>query len=194
MITSRNLSTISYNSVEFLNSVIMDLYKRRVISFASYIYHYPEEDEKKSHFHLFIIPNGRIDTDVLKEHFIEVDENNEIPLKCLPFRYSKFSEWYLYSIHDKGYLYSKGQSRKYFYTLSDVVATDCDYLLDMIHQIDFAKFNRLYDFINAVEKGSQLEDLIRDGLIPPQQFLQFKSMYNYLTPHTDRGDRGEWHG
>ena len=56
------ISTISYNSDEFLKKKLEELYIRHIISDYFYIWHYPEEDEKRGHFHVSVKVNQRIDT------------------------------------------------------------------------------------------------------------------------------------
>ena len=100
MRTTKPFSTISYNTAEFLKEKLERLVLERVISFYSYIEHYPEEDEKKKHKHLLIIPNGQINTDELTDILNEIDMAHplEKPLGVLPWRSSKFDDWYLYSV------------------------------------------------------------------------------------------------
>ena len=63
MKTSKPFSTISYNTADFLSVKLNDLVNRRKIAFWAYVEHLPEEDEKKAHKHLYIVPNGQINTD-----------------------------------------------------------------------------------------------------------------------------------
>ena len=39
-----------------------------------------EEDEKKDHFHLLLVPNTKVDTVSLQEDLIEIDPNNMIKM------------------------------------------------------------------------------------------------------------------
>ena len=95
MRTQRPFSTISYNTDKFLDQKLTDLEKRRAISFWCWIDHYAEDDELKRHKHLFIIPNGQVDTDMIKKELEEIDLSNPLgkPLlakyavSCIPYRY-----------------------------------------------------------------------------------------------------------
>ena len=74
MKTSKPFSTISYNSADFLTVKLNDLVNRRKLAFWAYVEHLPEEDEKKAHKHLYIVPNGQINTDeVLLDILVEYD-------------------------------------------------------------------------------------------------------------------------
>ena len=97
MITRNPISTISFNSIDHLIKCLNRLLETREINFYSFIEHLPEENEKKSHIHLYIVPNGQIDTDKLREEFFEFIDKNSLPLGVLPFMCSKFQDWYLYS-------------------------------------------------------------------------------------------------
>ena len=74
MQTCKPISTISYNSEEFLKSVLDNLVRTHVIDFYMYIKHIGEIDlfgeQEKDHIHLFLIPNKRINTADL-EQFVE---------------------------------------------------------------------------------------------------------------------------
>ena len=77
MITRSNISTISYNTDDFLIFKLNDMIKNHCIEFWAFINHIPEEDERKAHKHLFIIPSGTVDTFALS------DILEEIINKCL---------------------------------------------------------------------------------------------------------------
>ena len=53
MKTKREISTISYNTVDFLVMTLNQLIKDHVISYWMFISHLPDEDEKK-HITMFI--------------------------------------------------------------------------------------------------------------------------------------------
>lgn len=95
MITNRWLSTITWNSVPYLQQLLNDMLDRNVISFYYFIKHFKEDDEKKDHIHLFIIPNMKINTDSLRKDMEEVDPNSKGMIRPLPFRpVSKFADKY----------------------------------------------------------------------------------------------------
>ena len=104
MRTSKPFSSISYNSDKFLIFTLNNLVQSRVIDFWLFINHFPESDESKNHKHLFVVPNGTFDTDKLKDYLIEVVPGCDKPLTCIFCKSSKFTDFFLYSIHDEVYL------------------------------------------------------------------------------------------
>lgn len=181
MKTSKPFSTISYNTAEYLNLKLSDLVARRKIDFFAWVSHYPEDDETKAHKHLYIVPNGRIDTDQILDYLLEPDPKHpEKPLGCIRPHSSKFADWFLYAVHDTAYLASKGQARKYHYSLDDVQTCDGDYLLEEIHMIDYAKINRLSAIRDAALQGMPFEELLIKGSIPIQQTFAYKQAYDLM--------------
>ena len=102
-LTAKPISTISYNSKEFLQRKLNQLFKAHIIEDYRYICHLGEDGDK-NHIHLLIYPNKRLDTVELREEFTEIDPNNEKPLGCQPFRQSKTDHWLMYVLHDELYL------------------------------------------------------------------------------------------
>lgn len=188
MITSNPISTISYNSIEYLAKVLDQLYTSHRIVFYAWIYHYAEKNEK-NHIHLFIIPDGRVDTSSLAEEFVE-PVKGQLPFKCLPFYKSKFDDWYLYSCHDERYLASKGEYREYHYSIKNFVTSDDTYFADLIFKIDLFKFTNQERFIQAVAEGYSFAQCIKMKLVPLQQVRQYETYYSYLNDTTAGGSRG----
>lgn len=167
-----------------------DLVNRRKIAFYGFIEHLPEEDEKKVHKHLYIVPNGQINTDEIMDYLLEFDPKNPAkPLGCIPFHSSKFTDWYLYSIHDKDYLASKGQTRKYSYTKEEVIVSDSDFFNEEIHRMDLSKLSKVKALRNAVEGGVPFEQLLMTGQIPVQQVYAFKQTYDMISNYLERTSR-----
>lgn len=183
MKTSKAFSTISYNTPDFLANKLDELVTRRVISFYAFVKHYKEDDERKDHIHVYIQPNGQYQTDTLSDFLQEVDPVNLLapPLGILPCKSSKFDDWYLYGIHDEAYLASKGQVRKYHYDIEDIVSSNGDYLLELVHTIDRSPYKKTQDFVKNVRAGVPLMDMLERGQIPAPQFTQWAQMYAYLT-------------
>lgn len=69
------MSTISYNTKDFLIAKLDDLIKKHTISFYMGICHIAEQDEKKDHIHLYIQPNKIIDSMDLQDFLKEIDPN-----------------------------------------------------------------------------------------------------------------------
>lgn len=176
--TSRPFSTISYNSADFITVKLNDLIRQRKIDFWCFFDHFAEEDESKAHKHLFIVPNGQINTDQIADLLVEIDTTNPTkPLKCIMFKPSKFADWYLYALHDFDYLASKGQARHYHYTINDAVCSDFDYLNELVHTIDFSALNRSKALKTAIDDGTPFEELLVNGLIPLQQVNAYQQAY-----------------
>lgn len=130
---------------------------------------------------MFMIPNGKINTDELRNELEFLDINNPtLPIRCLPFTNSKFADWYLYSLHDKAYLLSKAQSRKYHYEKDEIICSDPDYLNELIHTIDFSKFKTQSYVIQSAMEQVPFEELVSSGQIPVQQIIQYAKLYEIV--------------
>lgn len=189
MRTSKPFSTISYNTDTFLQAQLNDLVKRNIIDFWCYVNHKKEIDENKDHKHLFIIPSSIIDTKNLEQHFIEPDLTNMLPLKCMPFQSSNFSDWFLYSKHDAGYLLSKGQKREFHYAESDFICSDINYLIELKHSINYAKINSFNAIADSVNQG--LTDFEICQMFPVQMIRQVQTAIFLCRSHSQmfRNDR-----
>lgn len=182
MITRSNISTISYNTDEFLTFKLNDMINNHCIEFWAFINHIPEEDERKSHKHLFIIPSGTVDTFALSDILEEIDFTNPSmpPLGTIFWKHSKFVDWYLYALHDIDYLASKGESRMYHYNKSEFVVSEYDYFNELIHSCDFSQYTRHKKLREAVQSDVSFRDLFANGFIPVQQIGQYSLAYNLL--------------
>lgn len=181
MNTSKSISTIHYIEPEKLKVKLDDLIAKNHLSFYAFIKHLKEEDETKNHIHLFIIPNGKINTDELRNELEFLDLNNPTkPIRSLPFTTSKFQDWYLYSCHDKAYLLSKAQSRKYHYNQDEFIVSDPDYFNELLHQVDFSKFKTQSMVIEQAKQQVPFDELVVSGQIPVQQIIQFQKLYELV--------------
>lgn len=135
MKTTKPLSTISYNTMAFLVSTLERLVANEILSFYVLIRHEAEEDENKAHCHVYFEPAKSVDTNWLRKCFDEPDPAHpKDPLGVLPLNKSKFVDWYWYGLHDKAYLASKNQSRKYHYQDTDMLSSDPEYLAELVRQ------------------------------------------------------------
>lgn len=191
MITSKRISTISYNTHDFLVSTLSDLVDSQIIEFWAFISHLPEPKdefgvaETKQHFHLFIIPSGKIDTDRLKSYFIEPDINNPLlpPRSVIWFETSVFGDWYMYSLHDIDYLETKGESRFYHYTFDDIETSSIDRLMHLIHSSDMNKWKRQGSFRRACLSPVTFEELVYNGFVPFDKIIAYKQVYLSIRSH-----------
>lgn len=190
MITSRPVSTIWYGSIDYLQMKLNELVKDNVIIFWCCVKHIKEEDEKKDHVHVYIVPNGRVRTEYLHDELTEFDMVNEKPIKPLPFKNSKFDDWYLYCTHNIAYLASKGQTRKYHYQLEEFYSSEFDYLNELVHTIDMSKINRIDILKRAQENGTPFDELVTSGQIPVPLVNQYLKVWNIMAGYssTDRGN------
>lgn len=127
MATINPISSISYNSLEFLKEKLDTWYNNHLISCYMLIQH-KGEDGDKDHIHFRIEPNKRLDPMNLVEDLREYVPGNSKPLGCRPFRPSKEEDWILYAVHDSQYLklkYSGGEKgEKLPYNWQDVIVSE----------------------------------------------------------------------
>lgn len=183
MRTSKPVSTISYNTEEFLVNKINYWKQIGWVEFAMWIRHEPDVDDKKAHYHVYIKPAQLIQTMDLEQGSMEFDPNNPgLPLKMIGFRFSKEEDWVLYGIHDKNYLASKGLTRNFHYDLVDIQCTDYGTLGDIITHISMAQKGRIETrIIDSVAIGMTWHDLVLSGIIPLRYLHSAKLMYETLT-------------
>lgn len=192
MKTRRDISTISYNSTAFLMMKLDDLIDRHIISYYMFVEHKAEEDELKDHKHVFIRPNGQIDTMDLQMLLREYDEQNPSkPLGCIHFEYSDIDNWILYSSHYPPYLASKMESRQYKYddimwfTSSDYMSLDYYYK----HAFKESKWAKEFQLLQVLTDGSiKPTELIDSGAISLNQASQLNA-YMYMKTHYNKTDR-----
>lgn len=181
MRTTKPISTITYNSPAFLRVKLDELVKAQKIAFWAFIQHKPEEDEKKSHIHLYCEPAKIVQTEEFKEFFKEPDKEHPYkPLTCISWQSSKFDDWYEYSIHDERYLASKGQSRHFHYEQKDVISSDEDDLEFHISQIDMIKLTPYQVLSDAFKAHKTFADVISSGAVPIQQIRAYQTAWEVL--------------
>lgn len=182
MQTCKAISTISYNSKEFLVSRLNLLVKMHIIDFYMFIEHIGEitftGEKEKDHIHLFIVPNHRINTAELDEQFIELDPNNIKPKKCISWSVSKSDDWILYALHDPNYLMSKMEKRQIQYKYTDLKSSDYDDLerrYRIAYQSSgYARACNLYKYAKA---GGTLNALMEVGAIPINQITSYQEFF-----------------
>lgn len=192
MRTTKPISTISFNTPSFLQLKLTELYRSRVISFWCFIIHKPEDDEagNKEHCHVYIEPSRVLQTDDLRAEFKEFDPSMpDKPKGCLAFRSSRFGPWYLYALHDKRYLASKGESRRFHYLHDDLLSSCEEDLVFLSRSIDLVALSPYADMEQAQKKGTTWPEYFSRGTVPIQQVALFERAWNLLLiSRTDRGD------
>lgn len=187
MKTSKAISTISYNSAEFLKAKIEYWKAQGIIEFGMWIRHEPEQDEKKAHYHVFLKPAQLIQTMDLELDSCEIDpQHPDKPLKMISFRFSKEDDWVLYGIHDSNYLAEKGLTREHHYDISDIESTCEETLSDIISHLSDNRKGRLeYRIIDCINKGMTWQEIISSGLVPIRYMGGAKIMYTAITGQTN---------
>lgn len=182
MKTSKLISTISFNTIPFLEGTIKRLVDNELIEWAHWIAHKGEKDDtNKDHIHLVIQPNKAIDTVQFFKEFIEPDPNNELPLKCLPPNKTKnIGDWILYGLHHIGYLASKFETREYTYTIDDIQSTDRDLLLEQYRQALRELNPELEAVKDAFSKGLSFDDIVLSGGVNKANFQTIAVQYQAL--------------
>lgn len=179
MKTSKPISTISYNSEEFLKAKLDSLVKGGEIAFWYYIKHIGEYDkdtgiQDKDHIHLYIESGDRIDTIKLRELFKEYPDGNlnALPLQCQPFRVSKPYDALLYNLHHQQYLLMKFETKEYGYTMDDIVTNDIDYLYQLYSEALHSDLFKRDRMMKLMDNGVSMAEMCFHGLINPSQAYQ----------------------
>ena len=184
MRTTKPIATISFNTPEYLSLKLDELLKSGIISFWAFVRHKPEDDEGglKYHQHVYVVPSKMLQTDDLRTQLKEFDPSHpDKPLGVLTWNSSRFDPWYLYAIHDKRYLASKGQTRKFHYAENEVISSDEDDLLCKVRSIDMLSLTPYEDIIEAQSQGVSWNDYFRRGTIPlPQIKLYQEAWYTLM--------------
>ena len=165
--TKSPISTISYNTEEFLKSRLEEWYECHWIQAYMYIKH-KGEDGDKDHIHLRIIPNMRLDPMDLSLELREYEPGNDKPLGVRPWQNSKEEDWILYAVHDKDYLrikYGKKEDKreKLPYKWEDIVVSD---MFDI--EIAYIRARQYLDntsasIIKQIKDGKSARQLIEEG-------------------------------
>lgn len=182
MKTSKLISTISFNTLPFLEGTIKRLLDQEFIEWAHWIAHKGEKDDtKKDHIHLVIQPNKAIDTLQFFKEFYELVPDNELPLKCLPPNKTKnIGDWILYGLHHVGYLASKFETREYAYSIDDMHSTDRDLLLEQYRQALRELNPELEAVKHSFAKGLSLDDILLGGYVNKTNLNTIVAYYSAL--------------
>lgn len=181
MRTSKPVATISYNTPAYLKLKLEELRKAGRVSEWYFVEHQPEEDEKKEHIHVYVVPSKMLQTDDLRTEFMEIDPTHpDKPRGCIRWVSSKFADWYLYGLHDEAYLASKGQARKYHYRREDFLAFDEDALDECIREIDLTTVNAVKRMQDAQRAGMTWVQFFKVGGVPVQAIRAYQEAWNTL--------------
>lgn len=164
--TNSPISTISYNSEEFLKDILDTWIAEHRIQAYQYIKH-KGEDGDKDHIHLRIEPNKRLDPMDLSAELREWEEGKKEPKTVRPWRPSKEEDWILYAIHDKDYLrqkYKGGEKgEKLPYQWENIVVSEFyDMEIAYIRARQYLE-NTSANIIKLLEDGKTAKQLITEG-------------------------------
>ena len=170
MKTTKAISTISFNTEDFLKGKLNDLVDADILSTWVYIKHQPDEDSGKEHFHVYMVPSQSVDLTKLRKQFKEPDaEKPETPKGCLNIVKSEWVNWAWYGLHDWAYLQSKGERRNIHYKREDFVCNDADELQALLSTLKPTR-----DMLQWV--------VIQEALEKPNKDVIKILQENYITP------------
>lgn len=159
------LSTIYYGKNLFQLS---ELTSKGYMCFWAAVKHFPETYETKEHFHIYFESDKKLSPSEWKILFT----NNTVTIHP-----SKFDEWFLYSSHNKDYLTSKSLSRSYEYNLTMFDSSDRLDFEERVYNVTVPKTAKLASVYRLIKNGYTPQDLLRDGVISPNVYLQIKAIY-----------------
>lgn len=179
--TSNPISSISYNTEEFLVRRLNEWVEQHKIKCYQYIKH-KGEDGDKDHIHFRIEPNKRLDPMDLNDMLVEYDPNNKKPLRSRPFRFSQEENWFLYVIHDPDYLkmkYGGGEKgEKLPYSDDDVKCSD-NYDIEVMSIRAHAAMKHSAPALGIrLQQGVNPFDLVLEGENPHLVYLMNKTLYD----------------
>lgn len=187
MQTSKSISTITYNTIPFLQKILDRFLYLHIISYYEFIKHLPDVDGKKEHIHLYIVPNKKIDTENFREQFVEPDLlNPDKPLKPQPFVFSKYGDWYWYVLHNEAYLKSKMQERNLHYEDNHIISSDIDVHERLVLENPLCNFTCMNDNVTrdyvcqCVYNGVSIHQMLSSGHIALGKTQSAIALYNVL--------------
>lgn len=181
MASKKPSSTVSFNSDKYILSLLPSLVRDGLIDVYFSVRHYAEEDTKKDHWHILLVPSRPLDFNKVRCRFFEA-VIGQSDLGCLPFRPSKIHDWLLYSLHDSDYLCKHGLVRLNCYSVKDVVTNEPDYLTELYREArETLLDNRLTLFVRQIRQGLSFGDILRSGFIPPNQIGFYREVYRTST-------------
>lgn len=182
------ISTIAYQTPEYLKSCLDKLIAARKISFYAFVFHFKEVEllESKDHIHLYIEPCTKLDTLDLDSELVQLVPGSR-PLGNLKrWQINNLGcdvDWCLYTMHNEEYCKFKGYQadRKYHYSLDQYVTSDVDTLYDMYRRgMTESKFCNHKDTIQGIKTAKNpqvfLKDLILSGRVTTTAASGLRSM------------------
>ena len=186
MATSKPISTISYNTTDFLLNVLDSLIYHRKILYYEFIVHHGDTDDKKEHKHLYILPNNSVDVGLFEELFEEpVPLKNRVIIKhikkvdtyinCNVFYYTRLKKNQFYGnkfkpLDCKTFRVSKKYGDWYWYVLHNKDYLRAKQLERNISYNDSDIYSSDYDFHNTLVLENPLADYCIMGDVALMQY------------------------
>lgn len=166
MKTRRLISSISYNTPDYLEDVLGSLVQNGVIEYWHFICHHAEEDDRKPHIHVAVQPSKAIDTRGLSAFFQEaVNGDSGNVVGTVLWRASRIDDWLQYAVHDEAYLASKGETKKYHYSLDDVRTSCREVLVEQWHSINRSPYRVIQILLDYASKNAPVDAVLASGRI-----------------------------
>ena len=179
--TSKPISTISYNTEGFLLGVLGRLTSSCTVSDWHYIKHIGEDGDK-DHIHLWMQPNKSVDLMCIRDMFVEPVVGGR-PLGVMPLQHSELYHWWLYGLHDRAYLRTKrGGDGKLPYSLADMRSYEpmMDSRIDVSARCELLACSDLAVY-ESVTKGEMPSCVLSNGAT----LRQLSSAYSVSRSHRD---------
>lgn len=167
MKTEMPVSTISYNTPEFLKATCDSLVKSGIIDWYAFIKHKGELDpfdsvRDKDHIHLLIRPLKAVEMSSLLRYFLELDpERPSEPLGCVRFdRCKSVGHWVLYSLHYSPYLDSLGETKEFTdYPFHDIITNNEQELRRARRSVPFEYKPKLNTVLALLNQGITRQEI-----------------------------------
>lgn len=181
-LTALPMSTISYNSVEFLTIKLTAMLDSGKLDDFRFIRHIGEDGDK-DHVHLWVRPSKRLDFKALSDDLREVDLSNPgKTLGVLPWRKSDADNWLMYILHDPDYLaiHSKANdepTHKIEYSLQDVYTPYPEQLERDFRRAVSLRQTDAQRVIQALQRGMSVVDIMYTIQMNPTQIQAIARAY-----------------
>lgn len=100
----------------------------------------PEKGKReKDHFHVAIVPEDTIDTDVVSKEFSELDPNNPLPLGLVTEvseQFKTLASFILYVLHDEEFMEATDRVKEFQYNFLDIHGSDKDWFERLVEFYD----------------------------------------------------------
>lgn len=166
MVTSKPIGSISYNTPIYLYNLLDSLFYDGIIEDYRVIRHFAESSDKKDHFHLMVFPASRLDTVSFRNRFVEPCPF-DLPLGCMPFRYSEPLNWLMYVLHDPDFIASHPKENdgdgKELYQLSDIRTPFSDLLeRDFVRACSSVRVNTNQMIMQKAAEGKRFMEILAE--------------------------------